>query len=178
MIIGAGRGKAARFACRFLRTDNNLAAELLAGILLNTCAQGSCLEKVVVFHSAKTGPGKTPLENVHCLRCNRELESGRKFVAIYMFAQTVGIKPRQKSAAQRIVFCPQCSVSLALGLSPEGALNVAAWDMIRDLVSSDPALNQAAWENLRGVVRMLEAGESEPEPEQRSDAWVNFSRAG
>jgi len=51
--------------------------------------------------------------------------------------------------AQRIVFCPQCSVSLALGLSPEGALNVAAWDMIRDLVSSDPALNQAAWENLR-----------------------------
>ena len=117
------------------------------------------------------------MENVHCLRCNRQLESGRKFVAIYMFAQTVGIKPRQKSAAQRIVFCPQCSVSLALGLSPEGALNVAAWDMIRDLVSSDPALNQAAWENLRGVVRMLEAGESEAEPEQRSDAWVNFSRA-
>ena len=118
-----------------------------------------------------------PLENVRCLRCNRELESGRKFVAIYMFAQTVGIKPRQKSAAQRIVFCPQCSVSLALGLSPEGALNVAAWDMIRDLVSSDPALNHAAWENLRGVVGLLEAGESQSEPEQRSDAWVNFSRA-
>jgi hypothetical protein len=101
-----------------------------------------------------------------------------------MFAQTVGIKPRQKSAAQRIVFCPQCSVSLALGLSPEGALNIAAWDMIRDLVSSDPALNQAAWENLRGVVRLLEAGESQPEPERqpepepRSDAWVNFSRVG
>jgi hypothetical protein len=92
------------------------------------------------------------VENVHCLRCNRQLESGRKFVAIYMFAQTVGIKPRQKSAAQRIVFCPQCSVSLALGLSPEGALNIAAWDMIRDLVSSDPALNQAAWENLRGAL--------------------------
>jgi hypothetical protein len=105
-----------------------------------------------------------------------------------MFAQTVGIKPRQKSAAQRIVFCPQCSVSLALGLSPEGALNIAAWDMIRDLVSADPALNQAAWENLRGVVRLLEAGEVEsqsdpepaptPEPKSRSDAWVNFSRAG
>jgi hypothetical protein len=128
------------------------------------------------------------LENVRCLRCSRELESGRKFVAIYMFAQTVGIKPRQKSAAQRIVFCPQCSVSLALGLSPEGALNIAAWDMIRDLVSADPALNQAAWENLRGVVRLLEAGEVEsqsdpepaptPEPKSRSDAWVNFSRAG
>jgi hypothetical protein len=107
------------------------------------------------------------LDNVHCLRCSRELESGRKFVAIYMFAQTVGI-----------VFCPQCSVSLALGLSPEGALNVAAWNMIRDLVSSNPALNQAAWENLRGVVGLLQSGESEAEPEQRSDAWVNFSRAG
>jgi hypothetical protein len=134
------------------------------------------------------GPVESPLENAHCLRCNRVLEPGRKFVAIYMFAQTVGIKPRQKSAAQRIVFCPQCSVSLALGLSPEGALNVAAWDMIRDLVSADPALNQAAWENLRGVVRLLEAGEVEaksqsqsdvePEPKGRADAWVNFSRVG
>jgi hypothetical protein len=88
------------------------------------------------------------------LRCNRELESGRKFVAIYMFAQTVGIKPRQKSTAQRMVFCPQCSVSLALGLSPEGALNIAAWDMIRDLVSSGPELNQAAWENLQRSHRL------------------------
>jgi hypothetical protein len=136
------------------------------------------LEKVVVL-IRHNSTGKKPLDNVHCLRCNRELEAGRKFVAIYMFAQTVGIKPRQKSAAQRIAFCPQCSVSLALGLSPEGALNIAAWDMIRELVSSDPALNQAAWENLRGVVGLLEAGESKPqqEQEQRSDAWVNFNRA-
>jgi hypothetical protein len=84
-----------------------------------------------------------------------------------------------------MVFCPQCSVSLALGLSPEGALNIAAWDMIRDLVSSGPELNQAAWENLRGLVHLLEAGETAPpepepapEPKHRSDAWVNFSRAG
>jgi hypothetical protein len=49
--------------------------------------------------------------------------------------------------------------------------------MIRDLVSSDPALNHAAWENLRGVVGLLEAGESHSESEQKSDAWVNFSRA-
>lgn len=117
------------------------------------------------------------MENARCLRCRRELEPGRKFVAIYMFAQTVGIKPRQKSSAHRMVFCPQCSVSLALGLSPEGALNVAAWDMIRDLVSSGPELNQAAWENLRGAVHMLEAGAVEAESEPRSDAWVNFSRA-
>jgi hypothetical protein len=78
-------------------------------------------------------------------------------VAMYMFAQTVGVRPRQKSSAQRISFCPQCSVSLAMGPPPEGALNVAAWQMIRDLVSSDPALNQAAWESLRRIVGILPA---------------------
>jgi len=74
-----------------------------------------------------------------------------------MFAQTVGIKPRQKSTAHRISFCPQCSVSLAMGPPPEGALNLAAWDMIRDLVGSDPALTEAAWENLNGVTGLLPA---------------------
>jgi hypothetical protein len=97
-----------------------------------------------------------------------------------MFAQTVGIKPRQKSAAHRICFCPQCSVSLAMGLPPEGALNVAAWDMIRGLVSSDQGLSQAAWDSLRGIVGLLPEGatQEESEPRSRSDSWVNFRRAG
>lgn len=95
------------------------------------------------------------MENLHCLRCNRELEAGQKSIAVYMFAQTVGIRPRQKSASQRICFCPQCSVSLAMGPPPEGALNIAAWQMIRDLVGSDPSLTEAAWENLRGVIGLL-----------------------
>jgi len=43
---------------------------------------------------------------------------------------------------------------------PEGALNVAAWKMIRDLVGSDPALNQAARETLRGVVGLLPPSEA------------------
>jgi hypothetical protein len=97
------------------------------------------------------------LENMHCLRCNRELGPGQKSVALYMFAQTVGIRPRQKSTAHRISFCPQCAVSLAMGPPPEGALNIAAWDMIRDLVGSDPALNEAAWESLSGVLGLLPA---------------------
>ncbi len=97
------------------------------------------------------------MENLCCLRCSRELEAGDKSVAVYMFAQTVGIRPRQKSTAQRICFCSQCSVSLAMGPAPEGALNIAAWQMIRDLVGADPALNQAAWEALRGIVGLLPA---------------------
>jgi len=101
------------------------------------------------------------VETVYCLRCNRELEARHKSVAVYMFAQTVGIKPSQKSAAQRICFCPPCSVSLAMGPPPEGALNLAAWNMLRDLVASDPALNQAAWESLRGISGYLSTTEHE-----------------
>jgi len=96
-----------------------------------------------------------------CLRCNRQIEPGGKSIALYMFAQTVGVRPRQKSAAHRVSFCPQCSVSLAMGPPPEGALNVAAWEMIRNLVGADPALTEAAWETLSGVQGLLPATGSE-----------------
>jgi hypothetical protein len=48
-----------------------------------------------------------------------------------------------------------------MGLPPEGALNMAAWEMIRDLVSAEPSLNDAAWESLRGVVGLLASGKDE-----------------
>ncbi len=51
-----------------------------------------------------------------------------------------------------------------MGPPPEGALNLAAWQMIRDLVSADPALNQAAWEALQGVVGLLPANGTENSP--------------
>lgn len=51
-----------------------------------------------------------------------------------------------------------------MGPPPEGALNIAAWQMIRDLVSSDPALNEAAWETLRGVTGLLPATGTEGMP--------------
>ena len=115
------------------------------------------------------------MESLYCLRCNRELENGQKSVAVYMFAQTVGVRPRQKSPAQRICFCPQCSVSLAMGPPPEGALNIAAWQMIRDLVGSDPALTEAAWENLRGVVGLLPAtGTDGPSQRASGDGYFEF----
>lgn len=97
------------------------------------------------------------MENLYCLRCNRSIEPGQKSVAVYMFAQTVGVRPRQKSAARRICFCPQCSVSLAMGPPPEGALNIAAWQMIRDVVSADPSLTEAAWEDMRGFASLPSA---------------------
>ena len=45
-----------------------------------------------------------------------------------------------------------------MGPPPEGALNLAAWQMIRDLVGTDPALTEAAWEDLRAFVGLLPAG--------------------
>jgi len=102
-------------------------------------------------HGQDLRDARDRLEHSYCLRCNRELETGDKSVAVYLFAQTVGVRPRQKSSSQRISFCPQCSVSLAMGPAPEGALNLAAWNMIRDIVGADPALTEAAWETLHGV---------------------------
>ena len=110
--------------------------------------------------------GDLELDSQYCLRCNRELEAGEKSVAVFLFAQTTGIRPRQKSSARRICFCPQCAVSLAMGLPPEGALNMAAWEMIRDLVSAEPSLNEAAWESLRGVTGLLGAGEDYESPQR------------
>jgi hypothetical protein len=115
------------------------------------------------------------VQPLYCLRCRREIEVGDKSVAVYMFAQTVGVKPRQKSTAQRICFCPQCAVSLAMGMPPEGALNMAAWEMIRDLVSAEPSLNQAAWESLRGVAALLTSGSEES---QAANWRVASRRAG
>jgi hypothetical protein len=112
---------------------------------------------------------------MRCLRCNCQIEPGDKSVALYMFAQTVGIRPRQKSSAQRISFCPQCSVSLAMGPPPDGALNMVAWDMMRGLVGSDPSLSQAAWENLSGVSGLLPAtGTEAAHPQAESSGYFEF----
>ena len=104
---------------------------------------------------------------ITCLRCRREIEAGDKSVAVYMFAQTVGVRPKQKSTASRVSFCPQCAVSLAMGLPPEGALNMSAWEMIRDLVSAEPSLNEAAWQDLRGVIGLLGSGDGESKSSPR-----------
>lgn len=107
-------------------------------------------------------------ENLFCLRCNRELDAGVKSVTVYMFAQTVGVRPRQKSSGQKICFCTQCCVSLAMGPPPEGALNMSAWRMIREMVGADPALTAAAWQDLQEVAGLLPVpADGNPEPVRR-----------
>lgn len=57
-----------------------------------------------------------------------------------------------------------------MGPPPEGALNLAAWEMIRELVSSDPALNEAAWESLQVFTNSL--------PENVNDGQLRHAVGG
>jgi hypothetical protein len=136
-----------------------------AGILLLTCGIAALCPRVMSRLTSQSRTGPVPL--ITCLRCRREIEAGDKSVAVYMFAQTVGVRPKQKSTASRVSFCPQCAVSLAMGLPPEGALNMSAWEMIRDLVSAEPSLNEAAWQDLRGVIGLLGSGDGESKSSPR-----------
>jgi len=61
-----------------------------------------------------------------------------------------------------------------MGPAPEGALNVAAWQMIRELVSSDPALTAAAWEELREVDVFLPANDGDEAPRQAAGGYLEF----
>src|SRR5215470_13545457 len=87
-----------------------------SGIYVSTCDREISSKRLEIA-SSRGGN----LQEMRCLRCRREIGMGDKSVAVYMFAQTVGVRPRQKSTAQRICFCPQCAVSLAMGMPPEGA---------------------------------------------------------
>jgi hypothetical protein len=92
------------------------------------------------------------MEHQVCIKCDRPIAQAEQAVAVFLFSQTVGIRPRRKSRAQRIHFCPTCAVSLALGPPPDGALNVAAYHMIRDLIGTDASVAQIAWQQLRSVL--------------------------
>ena len=60
-----------------------------------------------------------------------------------------------------------------MGPPPEGALNVAAWQMMRELVSSDPALTAAAWEALRGI-ELLPANGTDGGPRRTAIGYLEF----
>jgi len=61
-----------------------------------------------------------------------------------------------------------------MGPAPEGALNIAAWRMIRDLVSSDSALAAAAWQSLNGTVGLLPATGTEGVYRAAAEGYFEF----
>lgn len=89
------------------------------------------------------------LSTFNCLACERQITKFDESMAIYLFAQTVGLKPRQKSTAHQLRFCPTCAVSRAMGPAPEGILNAVAYDMLREIVLRNFSVTQAAWNHLQ-----------------------------
>lgn len=62
-----------------------------------------------------------------------------------------------------------------MGPPPDGALNLAAWQMIRDIVGADPALTEAAWESMQGIVGILPAtGTDGDQQTDRGSRYFDF----
>jgi len=90
-----------------------------------------------------------------CIRCGRGLKApqginttGDRAFSFFVSALSVGIRPRIKSRAQRLVFCIPCGVSAALGPAPEGAFNRSVYEVLRDMVGREPELMNVAWEQM------------------------------
>ena len=98
---------------------------------------------------------------IRCIRCDRDVPANEKALNVILFAQTTGMRPRRKSRAGKVSFCPECAVSLAMGPTPKGAINEAAWFVIRNLVTADPGVTEVAWENLARTAGVLVAINSE-----------------
>jgi hypothetical protein len=86
------------------------------------------------------------METQPCLLCRTPLKApgginttGDPAIALFMFASSVGMRPRLKSPAKRFPFCVPCMNSLATGAPPveKGYLYVAAWELFRDMLIAD-----------------------------------------
>lgn len=94
------------------------------------------------------------MEIQHCVRCGGGLraplgitQTGDPAVAIFLMCQTVGIRPRIKTTAQRRVFCAPCAVAIAFGPAPDnGAFNSAIYAMLVNLVSTSQSVMEVAWD--------------------------------
>jgi hypothetical protein len=57
-------------------------------------------------------------ERTCCRRCGLPIEVSDKALAVFMFCQTAGMKPRRKASAPVIYICPSCTMVLAIRPGP------------------------------------------------------------
>lgn len=109
-----------------------------------------------------------------CRRCGAQIEVSDKALAVFMFCQTAGMKPRRKASAPVIYICPQCTMVLAIRSGPPEPdfFNFAAWQMISKLTGTTRPEVQAAFQQMFEVIIEREGKISEtefinalPEPE-------------
>jgi hypothetical protein len=109
-----------------------------------------------------------------CRRCGAQIEVSDKALAVFMFCQTAGMKPRRKASAPVIYICPQCTMVLAIRSGPPEPdfFNFAAWQMISKLTGTTRPEVQAAFQQMfeviierEGRVSDVEFSAALPEPE-------------
>lgn len=93
-------------------------------------------------------------ERTCCRRCGAIIESSEKALAVFMFCQTAGMKPRRKASAPVIYICPPCTMVLAIRPGPPEPdfFNFAAFEMISKLAGTQRPEVRAAFQEMFEVV--------------------------
>jgi hypothetical protein len=113
-------------------------------------------------------------ERSTCRRCGAMVEVSDKGIAVFMFCQTIGVKPRRKSAAPTLYICPSCVMVMAVKPAPEewDFFDHSAYHMIRNLTGMHRVETQQAMARMFELVIEREGRISEaeivaelPEPE-------------
>jgi hypothetical protein len=109
-----------------------------------------------------------------CRRCGALIEVSDKALAVFMFCQTAGMKPRRKASAPVIYICPPCTMVLAIRPGPPEPdfFNYAAFQMISKLTGTQRPEVSAAFQEMfeliierEGRVAEFEFNAALPEPE-------------
>lgn len=81
-----------------------------------------------------------------CRRCGTVVEVSDKGISVFMFCQTIGVKPRRKAAAPTIYICPSCVMVMAVKPRPDewDFFNLNAFHMVRNLTGMHRAETQEA----------------------------------
>jgi hypothetical protein len=113
-------------------------------------------------------------EKTCCRRCGAPIEVSDKALAVFMFCQTAGMKPRRKASAPVIYICPSCTMVLAIRPGPPEPdfFNFAAFEMIAKLTGTQRPDVAAAFQQMfeliiehEGRISDLELDNVLPEPE-------------
>ena len=113
-------------------------------------------------------------EQTFCRRCGSRIEISDKALAVFMFCQTAGMKPRRKASAPVIYICPPCTMVLAIRPGPPQPdfFNCAAFEMISKLTGTQRPEVHAAFQEMfeliierEGKISEAEFENALPEPE-------------
>jgi hypothetical protein len=113
-------------------------------------------------------------ERTSCRRCGSMIEASEKALAVFMFCQTAGMKPRRKASAPVIYICPGCTMVLAIRPGPPEPdfFNFAAFEMISKLTGTQRPEVLAAFQEMfeliierEGMIADADLDNLLPEPE-------------